>query len=83
MAGQSTTDFATTYGAMETFELQHTGLTVGFPKAHIIRPSGDITPGPVIPDMTIALDPSDQGDAMLETLIKHITDAKLWSPLLS
>ena len=53
VVGESTTDFATTYGAMETFGLPHTGLSVGFPKALIVRPSGDRELGPVLVDVPI------------------------------
>lgn len=48
--GESTADFATTYASMETFTLNESGIAVGFPKAHIIRPSGDKNAGPVIVD---------------------------------
>jgi C-terminal processing protease CtpA/Prc len=51
--GESTADFATTLASMETFTLNESGLAVGFPKAHIIRPSGDKNPGPVIPDIEL------------------------------
>lgn len=51
--GEETSDLATTYGAMEHFELTHSGARVGFPKAYIVRPSGDETPRGVIPDITI------------------------------
>ncbi len=50
VAGEKTSDMATTYGAMETFRLPGTGIEVGFPKAHIIRPSGDTAPDGVTPD---------------------------------
>ena len=51
--GEKTSDMATTYGAMETFALPNTGIVVGFPKAHIIRPSGDRRPDGVTPDVVI------------------------------
>ncbi|GBL04490.1 S41 family peptidase [Glaciecola sp. KUL10] len=51
--GQPSVDFATTYASMETFTLNNTGIQVGFPKAHIIRPSGDTDAGPVTPDVVI------------------------------
>ena len=51
--GETTTDFATTYASMETFVLPNTNLRVGFPKAHIIRPSGDRKAGPVIPSVKL------------------------------
>jgi C-terminal processing protease CtpA/Prc len=52
--GEETADLATTYGAMESFELPRTGITVGFPKALIVRPSGDLAPRGVVPDVAIA-----------------------------
>jgi C-terminal processing protease CtpA/Prc len=51
--GEETSDLATTYGAMETFTLPRTGLTVGFPKAHIVRPNGDLAARGVVPDLRI------------------------------
>ena len=51
--GEETSDLATTYGAMETFALPATGLVVGFPKAHIIRPNGDTAARGVVPDIAI------------------------------
>ncbi len=52
--GEKTSDLATTYGAMEQFTLPATGIVVGFPKAHIIRPNGDPQPDGVTPDVAIA-----------------------------
>lgn len=51
--GEETSDLATTFGAMETFKLPRTGLVVGFPKAFIVRPSGDLAPRGVVPDVAI------------------------------
>lgn len=51
--GEPTSDMATTYGAMETFNLQRTGIVVGFPKAHIIRPNGDRRSHGVDPDIVL------------------------------
>lgn len=51
--GEKTSDMATTYGAMETFTLPETGISVGFPKAQIIRPSGDRKVDGVTPDIQI------------------------------
>ena len=51
--GEQTADLATTYGAMESFELSRTGITVGFPKARILRPSGDLAARGVVPDVLI------------------------------
>ena len=58
--GEKTSDLATTYGAMETFRLPRTGIEVGFPKAHLIRPSGDEKTDGVTPDIAI---PSPIGQA--------------------
>lgn len=63
--GESTADFATTFGAMESFNLEHSGIQVGFPKAHIIRPSGDLKAGPVVVDAALAGHP-------LEAAIKRL-----------
>ena len=73
IVGEKTTDMATTYGAMEHFELPKTGIKVGFPKAHIIRPSGDTTIDGVTPDLPIE-SPIVAGaeDAVLSRLIAHI-----------
>ena len=51
--GEKTADLATTYGAMEHFTLQHSGITVGYPKALIVRPNGDRRPDGVSPDIMI------------------------------
>ncbi|MEJ2273890.1 MAG: S41 family peptidase [Woeseiaceae bacterium] len=73
VAGEKTADMATTYGAMETFRLPHTGIEVGFPKAHIIRPSGDTRPDGVTPDWPIP-SPIVAGsqDTVLEALAARI-----------
>lgn len=51
--GEETSDLASTHGAMEQFTLPRTGIVVNFPKAHIIRPSGDIASRGVIPEVEI------------------------------
>jgi hypothetical protein len=52
--GEPTTDMATAYGAMEHFTLPVTGAVIGFPKARIVRPSGDPRSRGVTPDIPIA-----------------------------
>ena len=54
IVGEPTSDLATTLGAMEHFTLTNTGLRIGFPKARIIRPSGDLRRIGVQPDRLIA-----------------------------
>jgi Peptidase family S41 len=53
IVGEATSDMATTYGAMEQFALDHTGLLVGYPKARIVRPNGDLRSRGVTPDIVI------------------------------
>jgi hypothetical protein len=53
IVGEATSDMATTYGAMEQFALNHTGLEVGYPKARIVRPNGDLRSRGVTPDIAI------------------------------
>jgi hypothetical protein len=62
--GEPTADMATTFGAMEQFPLANTGLLVGYPKARIVRPNGDLRARGVTPDILIRTpvvqSPSDQ-----------------------
>lgn len=53
LIGEETADLASTHGAMETFKLRHTDLTVGYPKALITRPNGNTAARGVIPDHPI------------------------------
>lgn len=52
--GEETSDLATTYGAIERFTLPRTGVSVGFPKARLIRPNGNLKARGVVPDVTVA-----------------------------
>lgn len=51
--GEETADLASTLGAMETFSLPHTAAVVGYPKALLLRPSGDRERRGVVPDLRI------------------------------
>lgn len=51
--GEATSDMATTYGAMEQLVLPNIALTVGYPKARIVRPNGDLRAQGVTPDVRI------------------------------
>jgi hypothetical protein len=53
IVGEATSDMATTYGAMEQFALDHSRLLVGYPKARIVRPNGDLRARGVAPDIAI------------------------------
>lgn len=71
--GEKTSDMATTYGAMETFALPATGLIVGFPKAHIVRPSGELKTDGVTPDVAITTPvTATRSDVVLEAAIRHV-----------
>ncbi len=52
--GEETADLATTYASMEHFTLDNTGIRVGYPKAHIIRPNGNKEPRGVVPDHPVS-----------------------------
>lgn len=71
--GEATSDLATTFGAMEQFKLPNTGILVGYPKAYIVRPSGDLAPDGVTPDIKIAA-PIFEGadDPVLAAALKAI-----------
>lgn len=72
--GEETSDLASTYGAMETFTLPRTGIEVGFPKARILRPSGDPRPRGVVPDIAIDAPPpgGSTDDLVLERAVTLI-----------
>ena len=73
--GEETSDLATTLGAMEHFELKHSQLKVGFPKAEIIRPNGNRDRRGVVPDILIQtpiVESSD--DPVLKKAIQHIKE---------
>ena len=72
--GEPTRDMATTYGAMEHFTLPHSGFSVGYPKAHIIRPNGEEASHPVTPDVPLPV-PAVRGarDVMLDTLVARLS----------
>ena len=79
--GEETADLATTYGAMESFTLPNSGVSVGFPKAHIIRPNGDESVRGVLPDITI---PSPvilgEGDVVLAATLAIVRDGETEIP---
>ncbi|MEO1174822.1 MAG: S41 family peptidase, partial [Myxococcota bacterium] len=72
VAGEATADLATTYGAMEHFALPVTGLRVGFPKAHIIRPNGDPRPAGVVPDLPLSGPPDQVLEALRHKAIEAV-----------
>lgn len=75
--GEKTSDMATTYGAMETFSLPNTGIVVGFPKAHIVRPSGELRTDGVTPDVSIRspIAPATD-DVVLEAALEYLKEMR-------
>ncbi len=73
VVGEATTDMASMFGAMEHFYLPHSGLQIGYPKAHIIRPNGDERLHVLTPDIEIEVPPmSGTRDVRLERLVAII-----------
>ncbi len=78
--GEETADLASTHGAMETFTLPRTGVEVGFPKALIVRPSGDTTARGVVPDVAIAAPVGRvDSDVVLARAIEIVRDEGRWT----
>lgn len=67
--GEETTDLATTYGAMESFTLPRTGISVGYAKAMLIRPNGSLVPRGIVPDIALRAPIGANGDAMLDSAL--------------
>lgn len=75
--GEETADLASTYGALEKFTLPNTGLEVSFPKARILRPSGDAASRGVVPDVAIATPLADaERDLVLERALAQIASGR-------
>jgi C-terminal processing protease CtpA/Prc len=74
LLGEETSDLPTTYGAMESFTLPRSGLTVGYPKALIIRPSGDLQARGVVPDIAIEQPLLARTDVMLEQALEIVRE---------
>lgn len=75
--GEETADLPTTYGAVESFDLPHSGANIIYPKAHMVRPSGSELLRGVVPDFPIA--PNSVGsskDVMLDTALEHIEQTR-------
>lgn len=77
LIGEKTADLATTYGAMEHFKLSHTAIKVGYPKALIVRPSGNRQPDGVSPDLIISerhklLSTAEGVDAARQLILKEL-----------
>jgi hypothetical protein len=70
IVGEETADLATTYGAVERFSLPNSGAAIVYPKAYMVRPSGDVSVRGVVPDIPISPNPIGQPrDLMLDAAI--------------
>lgn len=65
LVGQTTADVPTTYAAAHQFNLPHTQLTVMYPKALMVRPSGDASTQGVRPDHEVSDDVFTADDEIL------------------
>ena len=73
LMGESTADLATTYGAVESFTLPHSEALVYYPKAYMVRPSGDERVAGVRPDVPLPLQPvGTSEDRVLAAALDHI-----------
>ena len=71
--GEETADVPTTYGAVESFSLPHSGASIIYPKAYMVRPSGSEEARGVVPEFVIAPNPVGQSkDLMLETAVRQV-----------
>lgn len=71
--GEETADVPTTYGAVESFTLPNSGASIIYPKAYMVRPSGDESTRGVVPDFVIAPNPVGSAhDVMLETALVQV-----------
>jgi hypothetical protein len=73
LMGESTADLATTYGAVESFTLPNSEAVVYYPKAYMVRPSGDETVVGVRPDVPLPPQPvGTSEDRVLAAALAHI-----------
>ncbi|MEJ2400820.1 MAG: S41 family peptidase [Xanthomonadales bacterium] len=72
LVGEETADTPSSCGAVHTFTLPNTQMGVMFPKACMIRPSGDPSLRGVIPDHKVSDDPFTQDDEILDAALQLI-----------
>jgi hypothetical protein len=72
LVGEETSDTPSSCGAIHTFKLPNTSLGVVFPKACMIRPSGDARLRGVIPGHKVSDDPFTQEDEILDAALQLI-----------
>ncbi len=69
IVGEPTADVPTTFAASHQFTLPHTGFTVIYPKARMIRPSGDQSASGIIPDRIVFDDPRTAADEIMDAAV--------------
>jgi hypothetical protein len=75
--GEETSDLPTSYGSAAPFTLPHTGIQVLYPKAYLVRPSGDQALRGVVPDVAIEtpLIPTDE-DVVLHHAVRIVKERR-------
>lgn len=67
--GEVTADLPTTYGSIHQFSLPHSGISVNYPKALVVRPNGDTRFVGTVPDIVVPVDSfSTRDDILLKAL---------------
>ena len=72
LVGEETSDTPSSCGAIHTFKLPNTRMGVVFPKACMVRPSGDARLRGVTPDHKVSDDPFTQEDEILDAALQLI-----------
>lgn len=70
--GEATADLPTTYGSIHQFNLPHTGISVNYPKALIVRPNGDTRFMGTVPDIVVPVDAFSTRDDILQKALDVI-----------
>lgn len=77
LIGEETADLATTYGAVERFTLPHSQAVIEYPKAYMVRPSGDESIRGVAPDIAVAPRAiGEASDTVLQSAVAAIKAAR-------
>ncbi len=77
LMGQASADLATTYGAVESFTLPHSGALVYYPKAYMVRPGGSELVTGVMPDVPLPPQVVGSGDdGVLGAALAHINSVR-------
>lgn len=72
LVGEETSDTPSSCGAIHTFNLPNTEMLIFFPKACMIRPSGDPSLRGVVPDHEVSDNPFTREDEILDAALRLI-----------